>query len=136
MYHSFQLKGWAETQLPIVFRKCYFSLRYSYPNFQENDHLIFPQNLLLRMLPSQSLSPKLLLNCTNTESFPLLYMVYFAPITAIFLGAGTLILCFIHLLICSLNPASAAWQILNKMNKFKLHLDSNHKNSYIKKISR
>lgn len=78
--HSFQLKGWVETQLPIVFRESVTLVRCSYPNFlQGNDHLIFPQSLPLRILPPQSLSPKLRLTYTNTQSFPLLYRVNFAP---------------------------------------------------------
>ena len=118
------------TQLPVVFQQvCYCSLRCPYPNFlQGKDNLLFLHSTLWGFLPEKNLSPKL------HSYLPLMLHDFFFGtgyilllLLQIFLRAGTLILCFTNLDIHSLNTASTAWQILNKMNGFKLHLESNSK---------
>lgn len=123
MCHSLQLKEWVGTQLPVVFSKSVTL---------DDLTLIFFKEKATQFLFKAHFRDYFL-----KKVFPLCFpfnqiissyaKVYFAPFIASFLRAGNLILSFIHLHICSLNTWSPIWQILDKMNEFKLHLDGNRK---------
>lgn len=127
MCHSFRLKGWVGTQLPAVFSKS-VSLRCPCPNFLQGRQPNLSSKPTFVNTSSSNSFPKVpQLTSTNTESIPRLHRVYFDPVSLSFLKAEPLVLSSIHLHTHSLNTASTAWQVLNKMNEFKLHLDSNSK---------
>lgn len=98
MCHSLQLKGWVGTQLPVVFSK-------SVTLGSDDLTLIFFKE---KKQPNLSSKPTFEITSLR-KSFPNVphltsqiissyAKVYFAPVIASFLRAGTLILSFIHLI--------------------------------------